>query len=327
VPQEYCDLRTGRHDERVGRRTFCRREVCATGSSNLRPGGHEQGYQREEDETMRRGFAIGAAFVGLLLVAGGVQANDIWEAATSSCSNDDTATGTCNQLRHGAVQTHDIQATSPARDNDWFVVETIARRSYEVRVFSGSTVFQPGGTSVNGTNLGRYNTAGTTLLTTGIGPDGPLNYSDDTGWVTVRWIGGTSNQTDKILVEGKSFGNPGANDTYEIEFLDTTYYIPRWNNSGTQTTVFLIQNTTPVAVTGSVYFYSAGGALLATQALNLAANGSQAISTAAIPALAGKAGVATIAHTGGYGALAAKSVALEPATGFSFDTPATPVPR
>jgi hypothetical protein len=34
----------------------------------------------------------------------------------------------------------------------------------------------------------------------------------------------------------------------------------------------------------------------------------------------------TIAHTGGYGALA-KSVALEPSTGFSFDTPFTPIPR
>jgi len=32
-------------------------------------------------------------------------------------------------------------------------------------------------------------------------------------------------------------------------------------------------------------------------------------------------GTITVAHDGGYGNLAIKSVALEPSTGFSFDTP------
>ena len=38
-------------------------------------------------------------------------------------------------------------------------------------------------------------------------------------------------------------------------------------------------------------------------------------------------GSAAIAHLGSYGALSGKAVALEPATGFSFDTPLTPIPH
>jgi hypothetical protein len=38
----------------------------------------------------------------------------------------------------------------------------------------------------------------------------------------------------------------------------------------------------------------------------------------------GIGGAVTIAHDGRYGDLTAKTVALEPATGFSFDSPALP---
>lgn len=275
---------------------------------------------------MKRTLVIVAAAGALMLGAGAAQANDKWETATSGCSNDDTAGGTCNQLLHGATQTHDVQAVSPARDEDWYVVETKARHSYEVRVSSGSTVFQPGSTAA-GTTVARLNTAGTTVLTAGIGPDGPLNYGDDAGWVTARWIGGASNERDTIRVQGKGFGNPGANDTYDITFVDTTYFLPRFNNAGGQITVLLIQNTSAAAVSGDIYFYNSAGTLLATQAISVPVGGITTVNSSAIPALAGQSGAATIAHTGGWGALAAKSVALEPATGFSFDTPAVNVPR
>ena len=39
------------------------------------------------------------------------------------------------------------------------------------------------------------------------------------------------------------------------------------------------------------------------------------------------AGSITVKHDGGYGALAGKTVALEPSTGFSFDSPMLPRPR
>ena len=70
-----------------------------------------------------------------------------------------------------------------------------------------------------------------------------------------------------------------------------------------------------------IIFYNNAGALLATNPTVVAAKGLAIVSTSAIGALAGQAGSLTIAHDGAYGSLNVKAVALEPATGFSFDTP------
>ena len=40
-----------------------------------------------------------------------------------------------------------------------------------------------------------------------------------------------------------------------------------------------------------------------------------------------QSGTMTVTHDGGYGALVGKTVALEPSTGFSFDSPMIPRPR
>jgi len=46
-----------------------------------------------------------------------------------------------------------------------------------------------------------------------------------------------------------------------------------------------------------------------------------------VPGVAGQSGSATVTHDGGYGDLVGKSVALEPATGFAFDTTLVLRPR
>src|SRR4029450_11524436 len=46
-----------------------------------------------------------------------------------------------------------------------------------------------------------------------------------------------------------------------------------------------------------------------------------------VPALAGQGGSVTIAHNARYGDLSGKTVALEPATGFSFDSPMVELPK
>ena len=76
-----------------------------------------------------------------------------------------------------------------------------------------------------------------------------------------------------------------------------------------------------VHIAGTVYFYGATGALLGSTTFSLPANGALVLNTATVPNVAGASGTITIAHDGGYGNLAVKSVALEPATGFSFDSP------
>lgn len=265
--------------------------------------------------------------IGIIFVlSGGAWAHDKWELASSTdCIDDDFAT--CNTLVHGQVQTHDLEGTTASPDNDWMVVETKARHSYEVQVFSANLALETPGCG-GCVTVNRVDQAGT-VLTPSIAPDGggPANGGITANNLAVRWIGGSASQRDFIRVVGDTVFDLGPNDQYNIVLYDTTYFFPRWNQSGTQVTVLLIQNTTPVTVTGSIFFFNASGALLHTQPLSVPVSGLQVVSLGSIPALVGNSGSATVVHTGGYGALVGKSVALEPATGFSFDTPMMPIPR
>jgi hypothetical protein len=117
------------------------------------------------------------------------------------------------------------------------------------------------------------------------------------------------------------------NTTYSVALYDTTLFVPRWNNSGTQATVLLLQNTTHYGVFGSVHFHDAAGTLIASADFSVPARGVHVMSTASIPALAGRSGSALIVQTGAHGALVGKAVALESATGFTFDTPFVHAPR
>ena len=82
----------------------------------------------------------------------------------------------------------------------------------------------------------------------------------------------------------------------------------------------LLQNRSPETVEGVLWFWS-GGSLLSAQPFLLPPRASHVLNSATVAALAGRAGSITVTHDGTYGAIAGKAVALEPATGFSFDTP------
>lgn len=60
--------------------------------------------------------------------------------------------------------------------------------------------------------------------------------------------------------------------------------------------------------------------LLHEQPVSLGPWASLNLNTLTIPALVGQGGSITVMHDAPYGALAAKGVALEPATGFAFDS-------
>jgi hypothetical protein len=98
--------------------------------------------------------------------------------------------------------------------------------------------------------------------------------------------------------------------------------VPRFNNSGTQITVLLLQNPTNYTIGGNIYFWDTTGTLIATSPFSLGPKQLEVLNTATVAP--GVGGTVTIAHDGRYGDLAAKTVALEPATGFSFDSPALP---
>ena len=258
----------------------------------------------------------------LVLFASTAVASDRWEGGLYC--DDDFAT-TCNEVSHGTFQLgHDFQFTS-ADDVDWMTAQVQARHSYEARVRAVASLWD-GPTCPNGCgNLARVNAAGTVLTPAtfdggGVGPDGAW-----AGSLVVRWIAAAGGK-ELVRMRGFPTTNYGTADQYDFSFLDTTYFAPRFNNTATQVTILIVQNTRDAAVSGTIYFYNGAGTLLTSTPLALSANGTQVTSTAAITALQGQSGSLAIAHSGGYGALTGKAVAVEPATGFTFDTPLAPIP-
>jgi hypothetical protein len=114
----------------------------------------------------------------------------------------------------------------------------------------------------------------------------------------------------------------GANDQYRIRAYDTTLTLPRFNNGGGQVTVLILQNPSGSTVLGFVHALSNAGTVLGTFsfALQPYATGVTNLATVSGGVLNGQSGSLIIPHTGRYGVLAGKAVAVEPATGFTFDT-------
>jgi hypothetical protein len=108
-------------------------------------------------------------------------------------------------------------------------------------------------------------------------------------------------------------------DSYRIRFYETTYTVPRFNNSGTQSTILLVQNATDRTCIVAYYFMAADGSVLASSGSELTPRELEVVATATL--VPGQAGSVRIGHTCGYGGLSGKAVAVEPATGFTFDTP------
>ena len=64
------------------------------------------------------------------------------------------------------------------------------------------------------------------------------------------------------------------------------------------------------------------GVLIGTSPFSLAPKATLVLNTSTVAP--GVAGAVTVTHDGRYGDLSGKTVALEPATGFSFDSPMLP---
>jgi hypothetical protein len=116
-------------------------------------------------------------------------------------------------------------------------------------------------------------------------------------------------------------------DAYRMRAWETTLRAPRFNNSATQVTILLLENTRAEAVAGNVWLWSPAGTLLGSRSFALGPRRTLALNTTTIPGAAGQSGSVTVSHDGRYGALAGKAVAVEPATGFTFDSILAPRPR
>jgi hypothetical protein len=256
--------------------------------------------------THRVGRHLGSCLLGAALAAVVVSA-DVWDVQSD---HDNTALGTDNELMHGSQQVHDLGTLpGPVADDDWYRIGLQPYSSYEVRIDQVSGDLTPGLT------FSRVAFDGTTVLQSSSG-ESPLGFSR-----ALRFL----NPTAALAAQLIRVGTPacttscGADDTYRITAVETTIRVARFNNAASQVTVLLTQNATSAPINVTTYFWSPAGTLLATRLIALAAHNLDVFNTATT--VSGVAGHITIAHDGPHGGLNVKSVALEPATGFSFDTP------
>jgi hypothetical protein len=257
---------------------------------------------------------------GLLCLAAlapaSARAIDVWDA-----SGPDGNSGTDNELANGSAQVHDLQNNGGVADQDWYLIGQLPFSSYEVIVdgLTEEVASIPASELDDALRLDLVDSGGT-LISSGYA------FSSVGAARTLRFRNTTATEITNqyIRVQSAVDGCTTActtNAEYRIQLRETTLLAPRFNNSGTQSTVVLLQNGSNASVAGTVRFWSAGGTQLGTgQAVTLPAMGGVVLNTSTVPGAAGASGFMTFDHLGRYGQVSGKAVALEPSTGFTFDT-------
>ena len=233
--------------------------------------------------------------------------------ADGTIVDDDAAALSSLELTHGSRLLADLAGGAP----DLYRLGQAPRASYEV------VLDEVSGDAVPGLRLERLAADNVTVLQSAalVGTGSA---------VALRWQNTSAAPvtSQHLRVVAPACGTAcGADDIYRLRAYETTASSPRFNNSGSQVTVAVVQNGGASPVNGRLSFWSAAGALLAQHSFTLGPRASLALNTSTLPGLAGQGGSVTLSHDGGYGALAGKAVALEPATGFSFDSPLAYRPR
>jgi len=263
------------------------------------------------ERTMRWVVTIAGIALAAATGLGGPAAADQWDQATDS----DNGPGTDNAPFHGSEQVHDLAALpGPLADQDWYLVTMHELSSYEFVVdgLTGDMNFVPD-------DALQLLAAGGTVLDTA--------EADGTGVLSMAWMRGPSLPpivTAFVRVRGAGcLASCDELDRYRARFYETTYTIPRFNNSGTQATAILIQNATNRACTVRPFFLTSDGQLTGDSIPSPISPRGLLILPPNVPL----SGSVRIAHTCGYGGLSGKAVSVEPSTGFTFDTPMLPRPR
>lgn len=235
-----------------------------------------------------------------------------------SIVDDDAPSLSSLELTHGTTIRADLAADpGPIADEDVYRLAQSPYSSWEVVVDEASGDVAPGFV------LDRLAEDNLTVLQTaapiGIGSAKALRWERRSSLAETR---------HHVRVRSASCSTDcGPDDIYRLRTYETTGRVPRYNNSATQVTVLILQNANGEPIQAHADFWAADGSLAATVPITLAAHGVGVVNTSTVPGLAGTSGSITVTHDGPYGALAGKAVAVEPATGFSFDSPLTYRPR
>jgi hypothetical protein len=224
-------------------------------------------------------------------------------------SDPDRGPSTDNVLFHGSRQTHDLGVQLGfVPDQDWYRVSVRPFSSYQflVDAFTGDL-------DLTATGVQRLDAAEAVQQSADVLEDG--------GVLSLTWFkGGGPEETNFVRVSGAACSQScNLLDTYGARFYETTYAIPRFNNSGSQTTVLLVQNATDRSCALTMFFLDSSGAMLANPGFSVGPRDLLVFPTAGVAT--NVSGSVRVAHTCGYGGLSGKAVSVEPATGFTFDTP------
>jgi hypothetical protein len=253
-----------------------------------------------------------AVGIGLTLLASArLGSADVWDIN----STDDDGSTSNNEISHGIVQVHDLGAQAGVADQDWIRVQSAAYSSYEATL-EGMTG-RLGNGSLGTPAFDRLNYNGNFVLGTATAfPNAPFAYAQ-----TMRWQNTTAvHEQNHLRVRFASCNTTcDSNDQYTLRFFETTLAVPRFNNAGGQVTVLLVQNPTSYPISGNVFLWDAAGGLIGGPTpFALPAHGLFTFNTSSVAPAVG--GSITVTHDGRHGDLTGKSVALEPATGFTFDS-------
>jgi hypothetical protein len=239
-------------------------------------------------------------------------ARDVWDL-----TGNDNNTATRSEIVPGALQVHDMEGVGGVADQDWFRLSEKPYSSYEVLVDGLTGGLAPVPVTIPGTELGVHLVrAGGAVVTSG-----PVGASGSARLLYFRNETGTVVDDERIRVSNPlCAGACLATEQYRIRLFDTTYGIPRFNNSATQVTILIVQNTSDRVVYFNAYFFDGNGVMVGVHSQNIPAFGATVVNTSTVSGVAGKSGSIIVNNDGRYGVLTGKAVSLEPATGFTFDT-------
>jgi hypothetical protein len=260
-----------------------------------------------------------AAVVGVgCALLGATQARaDIWDQG----SHDDNMSATTrNELLHGLQQVHDLAAREggTVADVDWYRLQVPFNTSFEV-VLDGVSGGIANGSGAPALQLVDPPWVGDSIPVTDFGSARRLQGS-------YAAPGSVGEFVRYVRVQGAACGVTCTSaDQYRIRFYDTTLRLSRFNNTGGQVSVLIVQNPTRYQVSVNGYAFGAAGQALGGFLSFLEPYEVQTLNLAAVSggALANKSGGIQLLNSAGYGELAGKAVVMDPATGFVFESPLT----
>jgi uncharacterized repeat protein (TIGR01451 family) len=261
---------------------------------------------------------VNAGASGILVNTATVSGSETDPDPGNNSASASTAVGPKDgELTHGTDEVFDLAALpGPVADEDVFRIAQKPYSSYEIVIDATSGDIGAG----NGPLLERVDSDGITVLQSSV----PIGTGSSR---SLRFGNGTASEIEGETIRVRSAGcttDCGPDDVYRIRAYDTTYSIARFNNTGSQVTVLILQNPTSEPMGGAATFWDASGVRVCGLAFGPSAHGTLVFDTRQCPGVDGIAGSITVVHSLRYGELSGKAVALEPATGFSFDSPLVP---